>query len=101
MKTQTITLESPLSRGESKIETVTLRQPNAGALRGISLRSIMDMDVSAIAMLLPRISEPFLSEADVDAMDPADLLQAGMAAASFFLPQRVLDEAQTPGIFPT
>lgn len=101
MKTQAITLEHPLSRGETKIGTLTLRRPNAGALRGISLRSIMDMDVSAIAMLLPRISEPVLIEADVDAMDPADLLQAGMVVASFFLPQRLLDDVQNPGTFPT
>lgn len=101
MKTQIITLESPLSRGESKIETITLHRPNAGALRGISLSAIMNMDVSAIATLLPRISEPTLIEGEVDRMDPADLLQAGIAAASFFMPQRVLDEAQIPGVFPT
>jgi hypothetical protein len=101
MKTQSITLECPLSRGETKIGTITLRRPNAGALRGIGLRSIMDMDVSAIATLLPRISDPTLIEADVDAMDPADLLQAGMAVASFFLPHRILDDVQNPGSFPT
>lgn len=101
MKTQTITLESPLFRGESKIVTIMLHQPNARALRGISLSSIMNMDVSAIAALLPRISEPTIIEAEVDKMDPADLLQAGMAVASFFLPQRDLDDSLTHGVFPT
>ena len=33
-----VTLDSPVQRGEQKIEQVTVSKPNAGTLRGISLR---------------------------------------------------------------
>lgn len=100
-ESKTITLETPLTRGENKITSIVLLKPTVGALRGISMRSILDMDVNAIATALPRISEPPLIAAEVDRMDPADLLQAGMVLASFFVPKAVLEEAQAAGSFPT
>ena len=91
--TQTITLESPIQRGESKITEVILRKPNAGALRGISLRAILEVEVDAFAKVLPRITEPALTHADVAGLDAVDLLQFGAGIASFFLPKAVLEEA--------
>ncbi|MGQ5277846.1 phage tail assembly protein, partial [Xanthomonas arboricola pv. corylina] len=53
-------------------------------------------DVTALATLLPRISSPTLTTADVNAMDPADLLAVGQEVALFFLPK-----AQREADFPT
>jgi hypothetical protein len=38
--------------------------------------------------VLPRISSPTLTEFDVREMDPADLVQLGVAFADFLLPNR-------------
>jgi len=43
------------------------------------------MDVSALCVLLPRVTNPTLTTADVAGLDPADLLQFGMEVAGFFM----------------
>jgi hypothetical protein len=83
----TVTLEEPLQRGESKIEQVTLRRPKGGALRGLNLQAILQMDVMSLRTLLPRITEPTLTANDVDNLDPADLTALGAEVASFLLPK--------------
>ncbi|MBS1191007.1 MAG: hypothetical protein H6R10_2799 [Rhodocyclaceae bacterium] len=93
MDTKTITLETPLPRGETKIDSLTLRKPNVGALRGVSLRALLDMEANAIATVLPRISEPCLVAAEINTMAAPDLLQTGMVIAGFFLPREALAEA--------
>ncbi|WP_164151158.1 phage tail assembly protein [Stenotrophomonas maltophilia] len=81
----TITLEEPLQRGDSQITSVEVRRPGAGELRGLKLVEVINMDVSALATLLPRITSPTLTSGDVAALDPADLLQFGMETAAFFM----------------
>lgn len=86
-QTHTVTLDTALVRGEQCIDTVTLRKPQAGELRGTSLSALVNLDVEALQRVLPRISTPTLTEADVAALDPADLLQLGGAFANFLLPK--------------
>lgn len=85
-KTESITLEQPLQRGEQIIDQITIRKPVAGELRGIALVNLIQMDVDALARVLPRITDPTLTESDVNRMDPADLMQAGSVVAGFLLP---------------
>jgi hypothetical protein len=85
--TDPIELDTPIERGESKITHVTLRKPNAGELRGLSIQSIAEQDVNTMIKLLPRISEPKLAEQEVAAMDPADLTQLGIEVGAFLLPK--------------
>lgn len=80
-----ITLDTPIQRGDQKITSVALRKPGAGELRGLKMVDLLQMDVSALQALLPRISSPTLTPADVGAMDPADLLQFGTAVSLFFM----------------
>lgn len=94
MDLQKITLESPIIRGETTITELGLRKPDSGALRGASLRGLLDMEVDDIAKVLPRVSEPPLIPAEVSRLDPADLMQAGMVIASFLLPKRMIAEAE-------
>lgn len=80
-----VKLDEPIKRGDKVIETITLIRPNAGSLRGLSLIDVAQMNVTALQKLLPRISNPVLTEADISNMDPADLTKCGVEVASFLL----------------
>ena len=83
--TTKITLAQPLKQGDKSITEITLRKPMSGELRGIKLLDIMQMDVSAYAPLLPRITTPMLSESQINNLDPADLIQVMTGVQSFFV----------------
>ena len=80
-----VPLDNPIVRGEQKIESITLRKPKAGELRGVQLATLMAMDVGALQTVLPRISSPTLTTQDVAALDPADILALGMEVVGFFM----------------
>ncbi|WP_018609446.1 phage tail assembly protein [Uliginosibacterium gangwonense] len=81
----TVTLDTPIKRGDQVIDQITVTKPNAGALRGLSLYNVMQMDVLTLTTLLPRITTPTLTEADIKAMDVADILSLGSEVTSFFV----------------
>lgn len=83
----TITLDQPIKRGESEITAVELRRPASGELRGLNLTDLLQMDVAALQRVLPRITTPTLTEQEIAALDPADLLQLGSTVAGFLLPK--------------
>lgn len=83
----TCTLDEPLPRGTGAIDQVTLRKPKSGELRGLNLQDLLQLDVNTLQKLLPRISNPTLTEQDVAALDPADLVQLGTIAVGFFIPK--------------
>lgn len=93
-KDNIITLDEPIARGETKITEIEIRKPNSGALRGVSLRALLDFETDAIIKVLPRVSEPPLLEAECVRMDPADLVQAGAKIAGFLLPKSARAEAE-------
>ncbi|WP_369969867.1 phage tail assembly protein [Stenotrophomonas rhizophila] len=80
-----IELDVPIQRGEQLIESLQLRKPDAGSLRGIKLVDLLQMDVGAISTLLPRITTPILTAADVAKLDPADLVAVGQEVVTFFM----------------
>ena len=82
-----VELDEPLTRGNTRITELTLRRPKSGALRGVSLMDLMNMNVSALQVVLPRISEPTLTQFDVANMDPADLIKCGMEVSVFLAPK--------------
>ncbi|AKO12775.1 phage tail assembly protein [Xanthomonas oryzae pv. oryzicola] len=84
---QAVSLDQPIVRGEQTITQVNVRKPGAGELRGLKLVDVLQLDVTAMATLLPRITSPTLTTADVNAMDPADLLALGQEVQLFFLPK--------------
>ncbi|WVM93482.1 phage tail assembly protein [Halopseudomonas pachastrellae] len=83
-----IELDEPIKRGTTEITEVTLRKPVSGELRGVSLMELAQMDVQALRKVLPRISSPSLTDVEVARMDPADLMQCGVAVASFLLTKK-------------
>lgn len=86
----TVTLETPIERAGQKITAVTLRKPRAGELRGVSLTDLLQMDVTALQTVLPRITEPVLHKSEVLNLDPADLVQLGTKVSGFLLPKAAL-----------
>lgn len=85
--TETVQLDTPIQRSAGAVETIVVRKPNAGALRGISLAELLQLNVSALVTVLPRVTEPTLLKQEVEAMDPADLVALGTAVAGFLLPK--------------
>lgn len=92
---KTIPLETPIIRGEQTITEVTLTKPNAGALRGASVSGLLQMDINALILVLPRVTTPTLTAADVANMDTADLCAMGLEVAGFFLPKSALADSPT------
>lgn len=80
-----ITLAEPVVRGDTRIETLRLRKPRAGELRGLSLQDVIQTDFTALLTLVPRISEPPLTGEEADRLDPADIAEIGGTIRGFFM----------------
>lgn len=87
-----IPLDTPITRGEQTIATITVRKPASGELRGCSLMDLMRMDVTALHVVLPRITTPTLTTQDVSKLDPADMTQLATAVSNFLLPKAAKGE---------
>lgn len=79
----TVQLDEPIRRGDTVIEAIQLRKPKAGELRGVSLVDVANLDVMALQKVLPRITTPTLTTAEVNQLDLADLMQLGAEVAYF------------------
>lgn len=100
-QTTTITLDTPIKRGEQDIAVIMVRKPGSGELRGVSLMDLMRMDVTALHTVLPRITAPTLTTADVSKLDPADLVKLASEVTGFLLPKEAKEdgypsESKTP-----
>ena len=89
----TVTLDTPIKRGNTTIDTITLRKPASGELRGVHLVELLNMDVATLIKILPRISSPGITAPEAAGMDPADLLACGSKISGFLLQKSVKTEA--------
>ena len=89
----TVVLDTPLRRGTTVIDSITLRKPNSGELRGVSLAELLQMDVNSLVKVVPRISSPTLTPVEVTAMDPADLFALGTKVSGFLLQKSMKTDA--------
>ena len=80
-----IDLVDPIVRGETRIECLTVRKPKSGELRNLSLQDVIGTDISTLLRLLPRISDPVLTDEECNGLDPADLTEIGGAVRGFFM----------------
>ncbi|WP_276742867.1 phage tail assembly protein [Pantoea septica] len=90
-----VELDTPILRGKTEVTSVTVRKPQAGALRGIRLQALMDMDVNAMMAVLPRVTNPALTVQEINEMDPADLLSLSVEVITFLLPKSALSAFPT------
>lgn len=81
----TITLETPLKRGDQTITSIALRKPASGELRGVALSDLLRLDVAALITVLPRISTPMLLPQELNQMDVVDLVALGGGVVGFFM----------------
>ncbi|HFX2802451.1 TPA: phage tail assembly protein [Pseudomonas aeruginosa] len=87
-----VELDEPLKRGTQIIDVVAVRKPQSGELRGVSLQDLLNLDVSALLVVLPRVTNPTLTQQEVARLEPADLLQLGSKVSGFLLTKRVKKE---------
>lgn len=88
-----VPLDKPIIRGEQTITHVALRRPLAGELRGINLAALIrEMDYGALELLLPRVSTPTLTRADVAQLDPADFTALAAEMILFFVSRAAMAE---------
>jgi len=85
-----VTLDAPVVRGNTTINEVVVRKPNSGALRGARLQALMDMDVDSVMLVLPRVTTPALTRAEMMMLEPGDLLQLSLELVSFLLPKSAM-----------
>ena len=72
---QTIELDAPLMMGDTTITHLEIRKPNVQALQGVKIADLLQGDVTAICHILPKISNPTITKAQVQQLDPADIAQ--------------------------
>lgn len=89
----TVVLDTPIRRGTTSIDSITLRKPNSGELRGVSLAELLQMDVNSLIKVLPRISSPSLTTVEVTSMDPADLVALSTKITGFLLQKSTKTDA--------
>ena len=78
------TLSKPVEINGKKTKTITIREPLAGELRGLSMHDVAILDVDTMVTLIPRISD--LNATHMVNMPVCDLLELGKHAASFLVP---------------
>ena len=91
-KPNTVTLDAPLKIDGKDVNEIGLRTPTAGELRGLKLSEVLVMDVNAHMELLPRITQPPVSGAQLAAMAPHDFTKLVTGALLFFVSSEQLDQ---------
>lgn len=86
---QTVELEEPIKMGDTEITKIELRKPNVQALLGLKTQALLEGDVSSLAVLLPRITTPTLTKAQVMELDPSDLAQCSGVVFLFLQPKSI------------
>ena len=92
-KTAIVTLDNPLQRPEGAVTAITLRKPMGGDLRGTKLVDLYNMDVLAMSIVIPRISNPVIHKAEFLTMDGEDIASLTGEVVGFLLTKRAKAEA--------
>ena len=82
-------MENPIRRGENFVPVVEIIAPSGtGWLRGIKIFDLAQMDVAALTTVLPRITHPALTEAEIrNTLSAADLFALGAEVVDFLVPK--------------
>ncbi|MEX9946392.1 phage tail assembly protein [Providencia rettgeri] len=89
-----VTLDEPITRGTTTVTEIVVRKPNSGALRGVRLAALMEMDVDSAMLVLPRVTAPALTKPELIMMNPADMLNLTKELVLFLLPKSVTMDFQ-------
>ena len=90
-KSTKVPLSAPIEIDGKKVEEITLRKPMPGELRGLSMVNILQMEVTTMFKLLPRITQPPLSEVQLSSeIEPQDFTTIAAKTVTFFTGNRHL-----------
>lgn len=87
-KTVKWTLENPIKRPGGDITEIWLRKPKGGELRGTNA-ALTQGDWGQVMMILPRISDPFITEQEAEALEAEDIGEAAGIIVGFFFSRSV------------
>jgi len=92
---QEVTLDTPVVRGDTRIESVRVRKPRSGELRGLKLFDLMQQDVDQVRKALPRVTMPSLTQEEVDQLEAGDFVALGSELALFFMQKGSRPDSRT------
>ncbi|HDR1103016.1 TPA: phage tail assembly protein [Pasteurella multocida] len=78
-----IALSVAIQRGDQEIKEVQVLKPTVPALKGLKMFDVLQVDVNAMEILLPRITVPKLHKSDFAQMAVEDFTELATAAVSF------------------
>lgn len=85
-KSEMLTLEEPIVRGDQIISEVELRRPTNGQMRGLNLQDIQRADINTMIALIPKITVPPLIAHEVEeSLCLADTLAIAGAISGFLM----------------
>jgi hypothetical protein len=91
-KLNAVILSTPVTIDGEKVEEITLRKPSPGELRGLSMVDILRMETDALFKLLPRITQPPLTPAQLSReIEPEDFTELATKTLLFFVKKEQLD----------
>jgi len=82
-KTVSVKLGTPITRDDKEIDTIILRKPKAGELRGLQLSLVQMQDIDAMLQLIPRISD--LTERELHNLEIEDFTNLSVETLGFFV----------------
>jgi len=82
-KTVSVKLDTPIIRDDKEIDTIILRKPKAGELRGLQLSLVQMQDIDAMLQLIPRISD--LTERELHNLEVEDFTNLSVETLGFFV----------------
>lgn len=83
--TRTVTLQHPIQRTGGPVETLTLRKPKAGELRGLKMTDLMAADVNTVIEITPRICSPMIIREEVAGLEADDFAELAGTIVGFFM----------------
>lgn len=85
---KTVPLEQPIKRDGGDITALQLRRFDSGALRGVSMAKLGELQLDEVRKVVPRISIPTITETEFDGIDGADMLEICLALSDFLFTKR-------------
>lgn len=82
----TVKLSNPILRGDKEYSDITVIKPTVAALKGLKLLDLMQSDVNALMVLLPRVTQPMLHKNDFETMDSQDFTALVTEVVGFLVP---------------
>ncbi|MDF7662409.1 phage tail assembly protein [Erwiniaceae bacterium L1_54_6] len=93
---KSVVLVKPVIRKNGDITEVTVTETmqQTGSLRGLKLYDVMTSDVDSLIKLLPRVTSPALTEAEVSLLDVRDFAELAKEVADFLAPSSETDTTE-------